>query len=194
MPWFFQERFNVFLGFCWENLLLPVYTISVTSNHSSCCSVQKCRSQSWFFSLSLFLIQPIIKSCQFSFHYKPCIITSHHFTITTHPRLQGASLVAQLVKNLPTRQEIQVWALGWEDPLEKETATHSVVWPGEFLGHGVTNGQDCGTFTVTRLQEHLPGCWVSVSSSAPAVPSSQICHRNPSNPESDHIIPQIKIA
>ena len=35
------------------------------------------------------------------------------------------SLVAQLVKNLPTVQETQVRFLGWEDPLEKEMATHS---------------------------------------------------------------------
>ena len=30
-----------------------------------------------------------------------------------------ASLVAQLVKNLPAMQETQVQSLGWEDPLEK---------------------------------------------------------------------------
>ena len=35
------------------------------------------------------------------------------------------SLVAQMVKCLSTRQETQVWALGWEDPLEKEMAIHS---------------------------------------------------------------------
>ena len=36
-----------------------------------------------------------------------------------------ASLVAQRVKGLPTMQETWVWFLGWEDPLEKEIATHS---------------------------------------------------------------------
>ena len=36
-----------------------------------------------------------------------------------------ASLVAQLVKNLPAVQETQVQSLGWEDPLEKEMAPHS---------------------------------------------------------------------
>ena len=35
-----------------------------------------------------------------------------------------ASLVAQLVKNLPAMQETRVWFLAWEDPLEKEMATH----------------------------------------------------------------------
>ena len=37
------------------------------------------------------------------------------------------SLVAQLVKNLPAIQETRVWFLGWEDPLEKEMATHSSI-------------------------------------------------------------------
>ena len=34
-----------------------------------------------------------------------------------------ASLVAQLVKNLPAMRETWVQSLGWEDPLEKENAT-----------------------------------------------------------------------
>ena len=36
-----------------------------------------------------------------------------------------ASLVAQLVKNLPSMQETWVPSLGWENPLEKGKATHS---------------------------------------------------------------------
>ena len=38
-----------------------------------------------------------------------------------------ASLVVQLVKNLPAVQETWVQSLGWEDPLEKEMATHSSI-------------------------------------------------------------------
>ena len=37
------------------------------------------------------------------------------------------SLVAQLVKNPPAVQETWVQSLGWEDPLEKGTATHSSI-------------------------------------------------------------------
>ena len=33
--------------------------------------------------------------------------------------------MAQMVKRLPTMRETQVQSLGWEDPLEKEMATHS---------------------------------------------------------------------
>ena len=39
----------------------------------------------------------------------------------------GASLVAQLVKNPPAMRETWVGSLGWEDPLEKETAPHSSI-------------------------------------------------------------------
>ena len=41
---------------------------------------------------------------------------------------QGASLVAQMVKNLPARQEAGVQSLSGEDPLEKSMATHSRIF------------------------------------------------------------------
>ena len=43
-----------------------------------------------------------------------------HFLLYLPP-----SLVAQMVKCLPTMWETQVQSLGWEDLLEKEIATHS---------------------------------------------------------------------
>ena len=39
-----------------------------------------------------------------------------------------------MVKNLPAMQEIRVHSPGWEDPLEKEMATHSSILAGEFHG------------------------------------------------------------
>ena len=41
--------------------------------------------------------------------------------------LSWASLVAQMVKNPPARQEIWVRYLGWEDILEETMATHSSI-------------------------------------------------------------------
>ena len=38
-----------------------------------------------------------------------------------------ASIIAQLVKNLPAIQETLAQFLGWEDPLEKGTAIHSSI-------------------------------------------------------------------
>ena len=45
----------------------------------------------------------------------------------SHRETNQASLVAQMVKNLPARQETQVRPLGDEDPLEKEMETHSSI-------------------------------------------------------------------
>ena len=41
--------------------------------------------------------------------------------------LRWASLVAQMVKNLPAVQETQVQPVSQEDPLEKGMATHSSI-------------------------------------------------------------------
>ena len=65
--------------------------------------------------------------------------------------LEGSSLVAQTVKNLPAMQETQVQPLGLEDPLEKEMANHSSIlawripWteePGGLHSHEVAKSQD----------------------------------------------------
>ena len=61
--------------------------------------------------------------------------------------LVWASLVAQMVKNLPAVQEIWVQSLGWEDPLQNGMATHCSIlawripWteePGWATVHGVS--------------------------------------------------------
>ena len=50
--------------------------------------------------------------------------------MANHTSILGASLVAQMVKNLTAMQETQVQSLGQEDPLDKGMATHSsiVAW------------------------------------------------------------------
>ena len=62
----------------------------------------------------------------------------------------GASFIAQLAKNLPAVQKTWVQSLGWEDPLEKEMATHYSILGLEDLMdsrawlaavHGVTKSQ-----------------------------------------------------
>ena len=52
----------------------------------------------------------------------------------------GASLVTQMVKNLPAVQETQVQSLGREDPLEKGMATHSSVLAWEIPWTEETGG------------------------------------------------------
>ncbi|MES9130246.1 hypothetical protein ABEQ10_11990, partial [Cutibacterium acnes] len=51
----------------------------------------------------------------------------NHFIRLTFTVFSGVSLVAQRVKNPPAMQETWVQSLGWEDPLEKEMATHSSI-------------------------------------------------------------------
>ena len=62
-----------------------------------------------------------------------------------HPVLNSlrASLVAQLVNNLPARQETPGRFLGWEDLLEKGKATHSSIlaWRIPWTVHGVAKSQ-----------------------------------------------------
>ena len=60
--------------------------------------------------------------------------------------------MAQLVKNPPAMREIWVQFLGWEDPLQKGTATHSSIvacripWTSPW-GHKDSNTTDFHTFT-----------------------------------------------
>ena len=65
-----------------------------------------------------------------------------------------ASLMAQLIKNLPAMRETWVQPLGWEDPLEKGKATHPSILPGEF--HGLYNpwGRK-GSDTTERLSHAM---------------------------------------
>ena len=67
--------------------------------------------------------------------------------------------MAQLVKNPPAMRETWIRSLGWEDPLEKEVATHSnilawrIPWteePGGLQSMGLQRvGHDWATFTFT---------------------------------------------
>ena len=55
-------------------------------------------------------------------------------------RLLWVSLVTQKVKNMPAMQETWVQSLGWEDPLQKEMATHSSVLAWRIPGTGEPGG------------------------------------------------------
>ena len=54
--------------------------------------------------------------------------------------MECRAFIAQLVKNPPAMQETWVQSLGWADPLEKGTATHSSIlaWRIPWTIHGVT--------------------------------------------------------
>ena len=68
--------------------------------------------------------------------------------------------MAQTVKHLPTMREIRVQSLGWEDPLEKEMATHSsalawkIPWtekPGRLQSMVAKSRTRLSNFTILKL-------------------------------------------
>ena len=77
------------------------------------------------------------------------ILKNEHKTPTSTPLQLSTLCVAlesvvlapepsQKVKNLPAMQETQVQSLGWDDPLEKEVATHSTILAWRIpMGRGV---------------------------------------------------------
>ena len=79
----------------------------------------------------------------------------------------GASPVAQMVENLPARQETWVRSLGKEDPLEEEMAAHSsllvwrIPWTGEPGGLQSTGLQSQTRLSCWHVHVRLPlGLWV----------------------------------
>ena len=63
------------------------------------------------------------KSCTFSYHF----LALHSPQPQKATNLFYASMVAQMVKNLPAMWETQFRTLGGEEPLEKGMATHSSI-------------------------------------------------------------------
>ena len=76
--------------------------------------------------------------------------TFSNFLFDHHTKTQHSSLVAQMVKRLPTMWETPVRSLGWEDLLEKEMATHSstlawkILWTEELVRLPSTGSQRVG--------------------------------------------------
>ena len=98
-----------------------------------------------------------------------------------------ASLVAQLVKNLPVMWETWVQSLGWEDPLEKEMAAHSSIlawripWTEEPGGLQSMGSQRVGHDWATKTTDNgvcveCISCSVVSDSSRPHVPPGSSVH------------------
>ena len=103
----------------------------------------------------------------------------------------GASLVAQMVKNLPEKQETLVWSLSQEDPLEKGVVTHSSIlawripWteePGGLQSMGlqrVRHDWVANTYTFTvyfRMFSSIPGLY-------PLIPVTPTPSHNTGSPD-----------
>ena len=78
----------------------------------------------WFFKVHFyFALYRLVTLLLLVFTREPTVL-EFRCDQTGHFWIQWASLVAQLVKNLPAMRETWVLSLGWEDPLE---ATHSSI-------------------------------------------------------------------
>ena len=91
---------------------------------------------------------------------------NHNYSFGQAFQTAWASLITQLVKNPPAVQGTWVQSLGWEDPLEKGKATHSLQYSG------LENSMDCIVHGVakswTQLSDfHFPDCpsgtWIQVT-------------------------------
>ena len=119
---------SIHLILCYPLLLLPltVPTVRIFSNVLALCIRWP---KYWCFSFSISLLMNI----QGWFPLGLTGLTSLLSLVTCSKFLEiqilsvGASLVAQRIKNLPALWETWIRSLGWEDPLEKEMATHSSI-------------------------------------------------------------------
>ena len=74
-----------------------------------------------------------------------------------YSQLTRASLVTQLLKNTPAMQETLVQFLGWEDPLEKGSATHSSILGLSLWGSGKESAFNAGGARDTGWMLDVPG-------------------------------------
>ena len=95
---------------------------------------------------------------------KLCVFLSQGFRILLICVFTWAPLVAQMVNHLPAMWETWVWSLGWEDPLEKEMATHSstlvwkIPWMGSLVGYSPC---DCKESYMTERLHWFTGVFIS---------------------------------
>ena len=81
-------------------------------------------SVSCFLSINVMIYLYLINIfIYFMFHFKNMLDIIFKISIYS----LGLRWWLKRVKHLPVMRETQVWSLGWEDPLEKEMATHSSI-------------------------------------------------------------------
>ena len=101
-------------------------------------------TQQWLSKIKYFIFE--IKYCSSTiFFFKLWIFPPRQFIEGAQPDL-WASLVAQLIKNPSATQKTWAQSLGWKDPLEKGTATHSSILAWR-IPWGRRVGEDWATFT-----------------------------------------------
>ena len=114
----------------------------------------------------------LITSIMTLFYTFSLSLSLRHFAVPVR-----ASLVAQMIKNMPAIQETWVWSLGQEDPLENfidrgawQAVTHGVAKSWTWLS---CTHKWCGTAHTVPLQETL---FISYFPWMLSCPSTETCH------------------
>ena len=92
----------------------------------------------WF---ALLAVQTTLKSLLQPHSLKASLPQRSAFMVQLSQPYVRASLIAQLVKNLPAMQDTPVWSLGWEDPRRRALQSTLVFSPGESHGQRSLAGQ-----------------------------------------------------
>ena len=114
---------------------------------------------------------------QAPFHQRP----KCPYPISKYVCFFEASLVAQMVKRLPTMRETWVLSLGREDPLEKEMATHSSIhawkipWTEEPGGLQFMGSQESDMTERLHFHFHFPVTSLPKRSLTPCHPPHKFC-------------------
>ena len=136
-PWYSWEQICLLLPF---NTFVWCAAVSQTLLYLQI-TWESCQQVFWVYLLRQILVSP-------SSHDAITAGLDNTWTV----KIQWSSPMAQLVKDPPAMRETWIRSLGWEDPLEKETATHSctLAWriPRTVLSTGLQRvGHDWTTFT-----------------------------------------------
>ena len=133
--------------------------------NSLCLSVRvwfslQCSHFSVFLYSSLFSPSVFLHCSLYHFLFSSLCLTLFLYLLSLLHLPPWASLVAQLVKNLPPMQETWVGSLSWKDPLEKGKATHSSIlaWriPWTIQSMGLQRVRyDWATFTSLHFTLHF---------------------------------------
>ena len=89
------------------------------------------------------------------YHHQLLIIETFLITVTNPGFNKVVFPGCSMIMNPPAKQEMWVWSLGWEDPLEKEMATHCSI-----LALG--NPMDRGAWRATVQRATKSQTWLSV--------------------------------